>query len=299
MRLASGPTMHLQQTKRSSLETGGPQYYFHDLSRPVRSFLRQEGSVRVALVTPYGATPSDFLAVSTDHKLDSKLRPVPGRVGHDRIQQGRAQESIGESIRRWYDLPKGSFETIEIDVEVRDDAFYIVPLRYKFPGRPEREISRCDRPLTFTRHYISPFWRQQVSASHRKAAHLTNWVFREICRVMQDHRPASRLAHVQEPDLLRASGPLAHLGVRLGGYVGRGYDCLSGFQFLDFPEYTVPVEIKKHSRNFSYQQRRYEPTQLSRAVILCALHDHKTLGPNIDVIELDALCHDGPKLLTA
>jgi len=90
--------MHLQQTKRGSRETGGPQYYFHELSEPVKLYLRQKGAVRVALITPYGATKSDYFAVSANHKLDSKSRPVPGNVGHDRIQQGRAGESIGESI---------------------------------------------------------------------------------------------------------------------------------------------------------------------------------------------------------
>jgi hypothetical protein len=82
--------MHLQQTKRASRGTGGPQYYFHDLSDPVKTFLRKKKAARVALVTPYGATKSDYSAVSTDAKLDSNQRPVLGNVGHDRIQQGSA-----------------------------------------------------------------------------------------------------------------------------------------------------------------------------------------------------------------
>lgn len=63
--------MHLQQTERGSIATGGAQYYFHDLSDPVLTYLRKQGSVRVALVTPYGATKSDFFAVGKDHKLVS------------------------------------------------------------------------------------------------------------------------------------------------------------------------------------------------------------------------------------
>ena len=59
--------MHLQQTKRGSRKTGGLQYYFHKLSEPVKLFLRKKGAVRVALVTPYGATKSDFFAVGTHH----------------------------------------------------------------------------------------------------------------------------------------------------------------------------------------------------------------------------------------
>jgi len=94
--------MHLQQTKRASIETGGPQYYFHDLSDAVKTYLRAKGAVRVALITPYGATKTDYFAVSTDRKLNTQLKPVPGNVGHDRIQQGRAAQSIGEAIRFWY-----------------------------------------------------------------------------------------------------------------------------------------------------------------------------------------------------
>jgi len=110
--------MHLQQTKRGSRETGGPQYYFHNLSGPVKTFLRQRGAVRVALVTPYGATKTDFFAVDKDHKLDERGKIIEGKVGHDRIQQGLASESIGESIRYWYNLYKGDFEKIDIDVDI-------------------------------------------------------------------------------------------------------------------------------------------------------------------------------------
>jgi hypothetical protein len=59
---------------------------------------------------------------------------------------------------------------------------------------------------------------------------------------------------------------------------------------LEYPTYTVPVEIKRHSQNFSYQQKKYEKELLSRAVVLCAIDDHKQMPKNIDVIELQALC---------
>src|SRR5262245_19902886 len=109
--------MHLQQTKRGSRGTGGPQYYFHDLTDPVKTFLRKKRAVRVALVTPYGATKSEYFAVSTDRKLDSNHKPILGNVGHDRIQQGQAAESIGESIRLWYRLPPSDFERIDVDLD--------------------------------------------------------------------------------------------------------------------------------------------------------------------------------------
>ena len=127
--------MHLQQTKRHSAATGGPQYYFHSLVERVRDFLRNSGCVPVALVTPYGATKTEFLAVGKDHKLDPGLKPIPGKVGHDRIQQGRARESIGEAIRRWFTLPPGQFERINIEIEIIDNAFYLKPVGYKYSDK--------------------------------------------------------------------------------------------------------------------------------------------------------------------
>jgi len=76
----------------------------------------------------------------------------------------------------------------------------------------------------------------------------------------------------------------------LGGYVGKGYDCICEFSFLGFPPYSVPVEIKRHSTGFHYQQRKYGKDELSRAVLLCAVDDHKQIPKHIDVIELRALC---------
>ena len=70
--------------------------------------------------------------------------------------------------------------------------------------------------------------------------------------------------------------------------MGKGYDCVSTFNFLKFPTYTVPIEVKRESQGFRYQQQKYGKDELSRAVILCASHTHKSLKSNIDVIELDA-----------
>ena len=288
--------MHLQQTKRGSRETGGPQYYFHDLPESVKTFLRKKGAVRVALVTPYGATKSDYFAVSAVHKMDNKQRPVTGNVGHDRIQQGLASESIGESIRLWYQLPPGDFERIDVDMDIRDDVFYLTPLKFKYASKPKgREIPRIDRPLTFSQAYASPLWIEQLVHVNTKQPGIVAWALDEICRIVRDHQPASRLPHIQEPDLLRASGPLKHLGMTLGGYVGKGYDCFTEFRFLNFPVYSVPVEIKRNSQGFQYQQRKYGKEELSRAVVLCAVHQHKQMPPHIDVIELSALCAHAQK----
>jgi hypothetical protein len=277
--------MHLQQTKRGSAASGGPQYYFHDLSEAVKSYLRTKGAVPVALVTPYGATKSHFFAVGKDHKLEgSKI--VQGKVGHDRIQQGGGAASIGEQIRHWYELPAGQFERIDIEVETIDDALYLRPTVCKYAGvNRSKSIAKILNPLTFTRDYMSPFWRKQLKKIRPE---LARWSIEEICRVSKDHRPQSKIAHVQEADLLRASGPLRHIGMSLGAYVGKGYDCSSMFEFLSFPPYQVWVEIKKDSRNFKYQQKKYGKDELSRAVILCANHDHASIPANIDVIELEA-----------
>jgi len=53
--------------------------------------------------------------------------------------------------------------------------------------------------------------------------------------------------------------------------------------------YWVPVELKRNSLGFQYQQQKYGKDELSRAVVLCATHGHKKVPPHIDVIELEAL----------
>lgn len=281
--------MHLQQTKRGSIETGGAQYYFHDLSEVIKLYLRKKGAVQVALVTPYGATKSDYFAVSKDHKLDAKFKPIPGLVGHDRIQQGRATESIGESIRGWYGLASGDFERIDVDVEIREDELYLTPFKYKYASRRNNgELPRIVKPLSFTHDYRSPLWTDQLKNVEKREPGIVKWALEEIVRVVRDHKPGSKLPHIQEPDLLRASGPLKHLGVQLGGYVGKGYDCFTEFQFLKYPQYVVPVEIKRNSAGFKYQEQKYGKDLLSRAVVLCAIHDHRIMPAHIDVIELDA-----------
>ncbi|MBI4463347.1 MAG: hypothetical protein HY647_01465 [Acidobacteria bacterium] len=288
--------MHLQQTKRESRKSGGPQYFFHGLTEAVKTFLRKKGAVRVALVTPYGATKSDYIAVSDKHKLDDKQRPVPGNPDHDRIQQGLAAESIGEAIRMWYQLPAGDFERIDVDIDIRDDVFYLTALKCKYASKPKgREIRRIDRPLTFTHTYASPLWIAQLVHVNKKQPGIVPWALDEICRIVKDHQQGTRLPHIQETDLLRASGPLKHLGMTLGGYVGKGYDCFTEFRFLNFPVYSVPVEIKRNSQGFQYQQKKYGREELSRAVVLCAIHQHKQMPQHIDVIELGALCQHAEK----
>ena len=173
-----------------------------------------------------------------------------------------------------------------------DNFFYITPIYYKLAqGKRQTPIRRIPNPLSFTRDYVSPLWAEQLAEVERRNKGIVRWSLDEICRVVADHSPRSRIEHVQEPDLLRSSGPLAHLGLKLGAYVGKGYDCVdTSLKFLHFPAYVIPVEIKKRSRDFAYQQKKYGKEDLSRALVLCAFHDHEVMPKHIDVIELAALC---------
>jgi len=112
----------------------------------------------------------------------------------------------------------------------------------------------------------------------------------EICRVAKAHTLDAAFRHVREEDLLRASGPLKALGVELGPYVGKGYDCKGVFRFLQYEPYEVPIEMKKSSSGFKYQQKKYSREELSRAVILCMRNDLLNIPPNVDVIQLETLC---------
>jgi hypothetical protein len=290
--------MHLQQTKRESLRSGGPQYYLHELTPPVKEYLRAKGIARVALVTPYGATLSSYVALSKDRKLNAQKKPVLGKVGHARIQQGGAGESMGEAIRKWYGLPSGNFERIDVDIDIRDDdeAFYVAPTLCKYAAsRKAERIAKPERPLTFTVNYRSDLWMSQLRKMMLKDGPLVWWSIEEIRRIARDHQKGTKLAHIQETDILRASGPLKHLGMTLGGFRGKGIDCKTDFQFLGHPSYNVPVELKRDSSGFRYQLQKYGKDELSRAVILCATHsERQNIPPHIDIIELAALAEIGP-----
>lgn len=283
--------MHLQQTKRGSRASGGPQYYFHDLTKHIKGYLRNEKAVPVALVTPYGATPSSFMALATDAKLSPDGKPVPGRVGHDRIQQAAAGESIGEAIRYWYKLKSGDFERINVEIDVLDDKFYLTPVGYKYADAPKTQtIPQPECPLSFNDKKKSELWRRQLEHVRETRPEMWRWSLEEICRVATAHAQDAGFRYVKEEDLLQASGPLKVLGVELGPYVGKGFDCQGVFRFLNYEPYTVPIEIKKASSGFEYQQKKYSPEELSRAVILCMRNDLVNVPPNVDIIQLETLC---------
>jgi hypothetical protein len=282
--------MHLQQTKVGSRSSGGPQHYFHDVPEVIKDYLRRKGGCPVVLQTPYGIAASPFMAVGRDHKLTANGRVVRGAVGHDRIQQAGAAESIGEAIRKWYGLPRGyDFGHIEVEVSLhREGHFILVPTRAKLRGKArEIELEKATAPLSLTKRNPSILWRRQIEHCLRTNRDAVKWARDEIGRVVNDHHKRN-VSNLLESDLLRAAGALSMLGVKLGPYVGQSYDCdPSQFQFLNLPPYACPVEVKKQSRGFQYQMLRYKP--LPRAVVLCM--DDNLVNPpdHIDVLELAEL----------
>jgi hypothetical protein len=282
--------MHLQQTKAGSRESGGPQYYFHNLTAPVKEYLRNHGACEVVLQTPYGIAASPFMAVGRDHKLTDQAEVVSGKVGHDRIQQAQGEQSIGEAIRYWYGLGGGQdFEKVEIEVSIHPDGhFILVPTSVRMrQAKRDRVLEKVAWPLSFHHDYQSKFWRDQIAAKRREGNSDVLWAAAQMRRVVAENRdPEAK--HILEADLLRTGGALSVLGLDLGPYLGKGYDCAeSRFQFNKRPVYPCPVEVKKRSRGFTYQVTRYK--KLPRAVVLCMTHDLVNPPEHIDFIELNAL----------
>ena len=177
----------------------------------------------VALVTPYGATKSHFYAVGKDHKLSpghGTFVAEPGKVGHDRIQMGGAGESIGEAIRRWFKLPAGQFERIDITVDTIDDAFYLTPIKVKYSAsNNSKTIVVARNPLTFERHYVSRLWRDQIK---RLGNQEVEWSFREIARIVKDHLPAPSVSHIGRGRPAPGLGAIGEAGREIGPICRQG-----------------------------------------------------------------------------
>lgn len=281
--------MHLQQTKDKSRASGGPQYYFHGLTDPVKEFLRRRGACPVVLQTPYGIASSPFVAVDKDHKLTDG-KPAPGRVGHDRIQQAHGTQSIGEAIHYWYGIKtKGDFERIDVEASIHPDGhFILVPtaVSLRETARP-KVLEKIAWPLSFHRDYQSKLWRKQIDAKRKDSVSDVAWAASQVRRVVSEHNDP-KASNILESDLLRTAGALSKLGLELGPYLGKGYDCLdSRFKFFHLPMYECPVEVKKQSKGFTYQVTRY--SKLPRAVVLCMVHDFTNPPEHIDFIDLAVL----------
>jgi hypothetical protein len=227
--------------------------------------------------------------VDKDHKLAKDGRVVEGKVGHDRIQQAGSDQSIGEAIRYWYGIGAGrDFERIEVEVSIpRDGHFILIPtsVTLREATRP-KVLEKVPTPLSFHRDYQSKFWKQQIELKRRRLPVDVAWAAAQIRRVVSEHH-APTAGNILESDLLRTAGALSKLGLDLGPYLGRGYDCgNSTFQFLGLPTYPCPVEIKTQSKGFTYQVTRY--TKLPRAVVLCMHHNLVNPPEHIDFIDLPA-----------
>jgi len=279
--------MHIAQTKDESRDTGGPQYYLHAVPSHVKSFLRERGACPVLLQTPYGIAASAFTAVGRDHKLTPSGKPEPGKVGHDRIQ---GSQSIGESIRYWYGLkPRRDFKRIDLEAVIyRDDHFILIPtsIEMRESKRPT-VLERVPFPLSFHRDHQSKIWRKEIDVRRQRFPEDVRWASGQIQRIVAEHEHVDT-TNVHEADLLRAAGALSVLGVDLGLYLTKGYDCpKSSFQFGSLPRYSCPVEVKKRSSRFNYQIACYE--ELPRAVVLCIRHDLVNPPEHVDVVELSTL----------
>jgi len=271
----------IQQTKQESRKSGGPQYYLQGIEDATRTVLHARGACEVWLGTPYGIVESGLVAVAKDRVLEGdRLRP--GKVGHDRIQRRRADASIEGQLRYWYLIPAQDIIRVDFAEYLYKSALLLIPTKVRFSIGRTKSLCFNTHPLTFTAHVQSPLLVDQVTACRD-----AEWVHFQLNSVLRDHTDGR--THVLESDLLRTSGALSRLGIRLGCYQGKGYDCFeSFFQFGRYPPYGCPVEIKKRSSGFDYQVLRR--TKPERATILCVEHDDsRIVTPVVDVIELRAL----------
>jgi len=143
-------------------------------------------------------------------------------------------------------------------------------------------------PLSFHRDDQSRLWRDQIAASLTDEPQQAGWIVAQICSVVEDHSRKGE-SNIHEFDLLRARGALSKLGMHIGPLRVIHYDCEpSAFHFTGYAPYPCPIELKKRSRGFKYQEKRYP--KLPRVVVLCIEHDLTNLRPHVDVVELSALC---------
>jgi hypothetical protein len=169
-----------------------------------------------------------------------------------------------------------------------DGHFILILIAVKMKGATRSQtLEKISYPLSFHRDYASKLWKRQINSVRSESLEDISWAASQIRRVVGDHEKA-KTQNVHEADLLRVAGALSLLGLDLGLYLTKGYDCpKSCFRFHNMPPYPCPVEIKKRSSRFDYQIARY--TELPRAVVICLDHDLLNPPDHVDVVELSSL----------
>ncbi len=267
----------IEQTKKASGKSGGPQYYLQDLNEHNLATLRRFSRRPVRLWTPYGVVDSGLEAVSS----------AVGSVGHDRVHSGRKAPSIADQIAHWFNLNRADIEHLEFDDSFDDDSFVVRPTYVKFFGRKGRKNLYPDsHPLSLTARHRSPLLTSHLRAS-KIAKEWLAWASDQIGGMIEEH--AKGPADVDERDLLRSSGALDLLGIKLGIYRRIGIDCPDGkFQFEDYPEYPCQIEIEEKSSGFLAPHHASHRRQ--RVVLLCMVDDApQVLRGYVDVLELREL----------
>jgi hypothetical protein len=187
-------------------------------------------------------------------------------------------------LRKGFDL-----EQVEIDISFdKQSRFILVPLRIKWRGLGRREdLPPVSTPLSFNSKNQSELWKNQIEQCKKITPEAFGWAAEQFKRfVHQRNQPRTKRA--DERDLLRLAGAFDRLGLKVGPYLKRGYDCPESlFKFLTFPEYPCPLEIKTRSADFQYQVKRY--SDLPRVVVLCLHHDLARPPQHVDVVEVAAL----------
>ena len=279
--------MHLQQAKKG--KSGGPQYWLQNAPAHILEHIQRHKKCQVILQTPYGPVETAFNALDADHKIvQGKI--VKANAQHFRIQKGESKEAIGEAIRRWFALDaQRDFESIEIEIAFdKKSRFMLVPTEVRWREKsPSKILPSTKQPLSFHAHFQSELWKTQFDHVRQTNPNAFAWTVSQFKRFVE-HHGQPKVSLVSEADLLRLAGAFDLLGLSLGPYLLRGYDCpTSSFRFGKFPEYLCPVEIKKRASGFKYQSENY-PT-LPRAVVLCLDGAPRHPHEHVDFVEIRSM----------
>jgi len=266
----------IEQTKKGSRKSGGPQYYLQDLSDNGRELLKARQRCPVRLWTPYGVVDSGLTAVSS----------AVGSVGHDRVQSGRRVRSIADQVAYWYCLDRSDIETIEFADSLDREAFVISPTKVRFFGKRKRPLilQKDSLPLSVISGHHSTVIKQNAVVVQESDPHLTNWARQQLISIVSDHSTDCR--DLDERDLLRASGSLEVFGIRLGRYRCKGIDCPDGtISLCGYPPYPCQIEVEEHSNGFLAEHHAGHRSQ--RTLVLCMDHDARQVAQDyVDVVEL-------------